>query len=66
MLYMHEKPLPGVESVDIEVSPTVIETEGDYDVYMTEPGYGFDPDYDPVPDDIETDDIYVHDTDIPF
>ena len=55
MLYMHEKPLPGVETVDID------------DIeYFEEPVYGFDSDYDPVPDDIETDDIYVHDTDIPF
>ena len=52
---MHEKPLPGVESIDIEVSPDVFETEEEYDFYMTEPAYGMDPDYDPVPDDIDTD-----------
>jgi len=55
MPYMHEKPLPGVVSADFEDSPTVIETEVDYEEFMVEPSYGMDPDYDPVPDDIDTD-----------
>ena len=46
---MHEKPLPGVVSADFEDSPTVIETEVDYEEFMVEPSYGMDPDYDPVP-----------------
>ena len=46
---MHEKPLPGVVSTDFEDSPTVIETEDEYEEFMVEPSYGMDPDYDPVP-----------------
>ena len=60
---MHEKPLPGVVSADFEGFTANIETERDYEEFMVEPAYGFDYDYDPMPDDIDTDDI---DTDIPF
>ena len=60
---IHERPMPTVPAILFDGYNLTMEFErwqAEQDQYMHEPVYGFEPDYDPVPDDFEVDD------DIPF
>jgi len=60
---IHEKPMPNVPTVLFDghnLTTEFARWEAEQTQYLHETVYGFDPDYDPIPDDIEVDD------DIPF
>ena len=70
---LHEKPMPAVPVIIFDgfnLSKQYARWEEE-EQYFQEPAYGFDPDYDPMPEDMETEDLGVtatleDDDDIPF
>ena len=53
MPYMHEKPMPTVIFDGFDLSSEFAQSEYEEENYHDEPSYGMDPDYDPVPADLD-------------
>ncbi len=50
---LHEKPLPDTPADFFEGLTEAFDRSEAEEEYLNEPVYGFDPDYDPVPPDLE-------------